>query len=98
MSLTAKQAQDLQSIAQQPFGAQGAPQALAAAGTITGNFSTIQVWDATTKISSITINGTPITAFAALALPVGFCVYGVITSCTISAGAILGIYGDFTGQ
>jgi len=85
---------NIQDLLQFQGGQVSAPTPLVGAGTITGIFSVFQVWDSATQISSITINGVEITAFSAIVLNQGFCVYGYITSVTITAGAGLGIAGS----
>ena len=88
----------LQKIYQTEMGMFGPPTVISGTSPITGTFSSFQVWDSSTKIASITINGTAITSFSALALPVGFVVYGVITSITLSAGSGLAYAGtNITG-
>ena len=69
------------------FGSVAAPTAITGTNATTVNANTFQVWTANTRIASITINGTAITAFSGVDLPSGFCVYGVITSITLSAGS-----------
>ena len=82
---------------QQSFGTVSAPTVVNTTGATPVTAVCFQVWDSTTKIASITINGTVITAFSALTLPQGFCVYGVISSITLSAGSGLAYSGSNVG-
>ena len=54
---------------------------------VTGNFSSFQVIDPTTKIASYTLDGNVVTTFSGITLAQGLVIYGKITSITLSAGS-----------
>ena len=79
--------QAIQKLYQVMFGTVAAPTPVTGTSAVPVSANTFQVWTANTRIASITINGTAITSFSGVDLPSGFCVYGVITSITLSAGS-----------
>ena len=84
----------LQAQLQSEQGTVGAPIPVTGTSAVpTLGCTAFQVWTADTIIASITINGTEITSFAAVELPSGFIVYGIITTVTLSAGTGLAYKG-----
>lgn len=78
------------------FGQVAAPTAITGTNAVTGTWTAVQIVTADTTVSSITINGTAITAFSGVTLPSGFVFYGNITSITLGAGTAIG-YANVTG-
>ena len=79
---------------QSQFGNVTAPKPITGTNAVTPDagmyFESVQIWTANTRVASYTVNGTAITAFAAVDLPAGFTFYGQITSVTLSTGTALG--------
>lgn len=87
---------------QSQFGNATAPKAITGTNAVTPDagmyFESVQIWTANTRVASFTVNGTTITAFAAVDLPAGFTFYGQITSVTLSTGTALGYQAQLNSE
>lgn len=80
------------------FGIYSAPTVVTSSAAATGGkWACFQAVSSDCVVSSITIQGTAITAFSAITLAQGQCIYGNITAASVSAGTGMLYGGDLAG-